>query len=274
ERWYNPTNFGTAGLYRPPFNKLSRLRDAGRININTVYDDQILLAAMGHHRLFDAARQNGFLNKVFRSRQGYGAVNTPAYVMDPNFPTMFANPFRPFDAADLMPDVPPTQFSMRKNGQLAGPGQPRGMPVEATFFRPDPDPAAGGIRVPLFDQIANETEYFNPAHDFDHMFRNTERNAYFRYQVMQKLGNTFSTTSNCFAVWMTMGFFEVEDLPSGIPDAAHPDALRLGQEIGADSGEIVRHRAFYIIDRSVPVGHAPGQKLNSENCILLRRMIE
>jgi len=102
-------------------------------------------------------------------------------------------------------------------------------------------------------------------------YHDIRRNPYFRYQALQKLGNTFTAHSNCFAVWMTMGYFEVEQ---GNVDAAHPDGLRLGQEIGADSGEIVRNRAFYIIDRSVPVGHAPGQKLNAENCILLRRMIE
>ena len=149
------------------------------------------------------------------------------------------------------------------------------MPVEATFFRPDPD--IGPNRVPLFDFQATA-----PPIDTYH---NTQRNAYFRYQVMQKLGNTFSTNSNVFAVWLTIGYFEVEDntytvqgsplpQPQVVVDSAHPDGLRLGPEIGADSGEIVRHRAFYIIDRSVPVGHVPGQKLNSENCILLRRMIE
>jgi hypothetical protein len=91
----------------------------------------------------------------------------------------------------------------------------------------------------------------------------------------------FSTTSNVFAVWMTIGYFEVEDHldtstspPTKIIDAAHPEGVRIGQEVGADAGEITRHRAFYIIDRSVPVGYAPGQKLNTDDCILLRRLFE
>ncbi len=167
------------------------------------------------------------------------------------------------------------------------------MPVDATFFRADPDaappfppPAPGTPRNRLFDQIADSSMPPGPPANFlQHIYRNTERNPYFRYQVMQKLGNTFSTNSNVFAVWLTIGYFEVEDntytvqgsplpQPQVVVDAAHPDGLRLGPEIGADSGEIVRHRAFYIIDRSVPVGHVPGQKLNAENCVLLRRMIE
>jgi len=277
ERWFNPAtgHFDNAGLYRPPFNKISRFRDAGRMNINTIFDDQILISAMGHFPGLDTTGPGSFSDKVFRSRQGYG-YGTPGslFTLDPNFPTFFANPFRPLDSADLMPDIPFSVQSMRRNGQGG-----RSMPIEATFLRSDPDPAVPTVRNRLFDQIADSSLGNAPPGVYQQIYRNTERNPYFRYQVLQKLGNTFSTTSNCFAVWMTMGYFEVEEnrFTTGGPiivDAAHPDGLRLGQEIGADSGEIVRHRAFYIIDRSIPVGHVPGQKLNSENCILLQRMIE
>jgi hypothetical protein len=280
ERWFNPAtgHFDNAGLYRPPFNKLSRFRDAGRININTVFDDQVLISAIGHFPGLDATGPGSFSDKVFRSRQGYGyGAPGSLFTMDPTFPTFFGNPFRPLDAADLMPDIPASPLSMRRNGLFVAPGQQRSMPVEATFFRSDPDPVAPTVRNRLFDQIADATTFGTNVNQY--IYRNTERNPYFRYQVMQKLGNTFSTNSNVFAVWITVGFFEVEDnrYTTGGPivlDAGHPDGLRLGQEIGADSGEIIRHRAFYIIDRSVPVGHVPGQKLNSENCILLRRVIE
>ncbi|MCU0879886.1 MAG: hypothetical protein MUF06_19105 [Pirellulaceae bacterium] len=189
-----------------------------------------------------------FWDKLTRSRKGTGgAWLTP----DPSVPTLFANPFRATDASDLMPNIP----SMRRPN-----------PVEAGFLRPDPDTMAGPSPQPLFDQAA--------ATPTD-IYRNTDRNAYFRYQALQKLGNTFTTHSNTFAVWMTIGYFEVEAAPGGgAPTAAHPDGLALGQEIGADSGEITRHRGFFIIDRSVPVGFAPGQKLNSDNAVLLRRVIE
>ena len=39
-------------------------------------------------------------------------------------------------------------------------------------------------------------------------------------------------------------------------------------------GEIVRHRAFYIYDRSIPVGFETGKDHNVENGILVRRYIE
>jgi hypothetical protein len=45
-------------------------------------------------------------------------------------------------------------------------------------------------------------------------------------------------------------------------------------EVGTDTGQVKRHRAFFIIDRSAPVGFKPGERLNTDECILLRRFIE
>ena len=57
-------------------------------------------------------------------------------------------------------------------------------------------------------------------------------------------------------------------------DANHPDGYQLGPELGSDTGEIERHRAFYIFDRTIPVGFVRGQDLNVEKALLLRRYIE
>jgi hypothetical protein len=76
-----------------------------------------------------------------------------------------------------------------------------------------------------------------------------------------------------YAIWITLGYFEVSVNPGGI-DATHPDGYQLGQELGADTGEIKRHRAFYIFDRSIPVGFEPGRDHNIENGILVKRFIE
>jgi hypothetical protein len=246
ERWYNPATFGAlppnTQLYNPPFNKMSRFRDPGRININTVFDEQIFYAGVSQ---FPSLYGPAFWDKLTRSRKGAGGSWLAA---DPNLPTLFANPFRATGTSRLIPNVA---------------GVRRRNPVDAGFLRPDPDTAPGSYQ-PLFDQAATQPT---------DAYRNTARNAYFRYQALQKIGNIFSTHSNVFAVWMTVGYFEVESAPTGV-SAAHPDGLALGQEVGADSGEITRHRAFYIIDRSIPVGFAPGQKLNSDGCVILRRMIE
>ena len=56
--------------------------------------------------------------------------------------------------------------------------------------------------------------------------------------------------------------------------AVYPDGYELGRELGIDTGEIERHRAFYIIDRTMPVGFQRGQDLNTEKAILVNRFIE
>ena len=103
--------------------------------------------------------------------------------------------------------------------------------------------------------------------------RHTGRNSYFDYQALQRLPNLVTTRSNVYAVRITIGYFEAEPNPGGV-DLAHPDGYRLGPEIGSDTGEVKRHRAFYIIDRSIPVAFESGENHNVDRCILLRRYIE
>jgi hypothetical protein len=272
ERWYTPSHFTGGPLphtYHAPFNKASRFRDAGLININTVFDHRILWAAWAKAPFQDRSGsgagywdENGtFHESVFQSRQGYGGavMTTPAPgvfnpLMNADYPTRFANPFRAADASDMMPilpNLPPPTDPSNSN-------MPKLRPIDATLLRPHPD-TTNPDEEPLF-AVSAATGH-----------NNTERNPYFRYQGLQKIGSVFTTNSNVFAVWMTVGYFEVEPVS---PSAAHPEGWRLGQEIGVDSGEVARHRSFYIIDRSVPVGHLPGQKLNTDECILLRRFIE
>ena len=119
-------------------------------------------------------------------------------------------------------------------------------------------------------------------------------NSYTALEGIQRLSDMTTTRSNVFAVWLTLGYFEVEKIPTtgtfspslGITydfanpghrdrfKAIYPDGYMLKKEVGLETGEIKRHRAFYIIDRSVPFGYRRGQKLNSEDAILLKRFIE
>jgi len=215
-----------------------------------------------------------FAQHVFLSRQGDGTL--ALYQINPLYPTRFVNPFRPADCADLMPNLPtvpvpnpyspptpPTAQTMRKYN-----------PIEATLMRPGLDTSSSPVGFGKFSLFQQNTagQYFNDS----------DRNPYFRYQAYQKLGNVLTTQSNCYAVWITIGYFEVDDnlvtLASGMTqvvfDAAHPDGLQLGQEVGGEKGDLSRHRSFYIIDRSIPVGFKPGSRLNTDDCILLKRLIE
>ncbi len=65
---------------------------------------------------------------------------------------------------------------------------------------------------------------------------------YLQGALLQKIYNNITTTSNVFAIWWTVGFFEVVD------ETVKP--ARLGQEIGRAQNKHVRHRFFAIVDRS------------------------
>jgi hypothetical protein len=99
------------------------------------------------------------------------------------------------------------------------------------------------------------------------------RNTYFQIANVQRLSNLLTTRSNVYAVWITVGYFEAAPNPAGI-DVGHPDGIQLGAELGSDTGTVKRHRAFYIYDRTIPVGFEPGRDHNIDKGILLKRFIE
>jgi hypothetical protein len=84
------------------------------------------------------------------------------------------------------------------------------------------------------------------------------RHPHFLYQDVVRLSNLVTPRSNVFAIWMTVGFFELDERD------------RLGAEYGLDNGSAIRHKAFQIIDRSIPVGYEPNGAFegNSRNTVL------
>jgi hypothetical protein len=139
--------------------------------------------------------------------------------------------------------------------------------VDATLLRGSPENPQRPLFEaddPLMQAAYGQNWQVQPYSDYN-------RNAFFRYQELTRLANCVTTRSNVFAVWLTVGYFEVT--PASV-DAGHPDGWTLGQELGSDTGKIERHRAFYIFDRSIPVGFIRGRDVNQDKALLLRRFIE
>jgi len=247
-------NFATLG-FLPPFNRVSKYRVPGLVNINTVPHWDVWDAIRGPHVTVtynsSGTPPNDWINPqadYTKTGPGYGVIfnSREASGGSPNIPTWFANPYRPMGAGDLVPlaSLQPSED------------------VDVTIMRGSPG-------TPQME-IAPATDPDLPRHT---------RNSFFRYELLHRLGNMVTTRSNVYATWMTVGYFEMEpniDPTSGqvVFDDLHPEGLRVAQEIGIDTGEIQRHRAFYMIDRTIPVAFEPGQNHNVDKCVLVRRFIE
>jgi len=303
ETWMNPASFGTNApvasiddpryLRQPPFNRISEYREPGRVNLNTVVSADVWDGGLLHrNRINNAIPWDTFTNNYLEpnpaagipghtgplfidttagenglaeSRRGYAGatliLDNTLLALDPNVPTFFANPFRSSDAGDLVPLAPMIQQG-----------------VNCTTLR------EGSVaNTPLLAADTSTTDY-----------NNSDRNPYFRYQPMTRLSSMTTTRSNVYAVWVTIGFFEVQEVSrtrdqfasdngfgatatavsNALYDKVYPEGYELGQEAGSETGDFRRVREFAVVDRTVPVAFEPGKNHNVDKAIRLRRRIE
>ena len=222
-----------ARLYRfleffecPPFMEQDRLR-SGKININTLYQPELF------HGWCDLPAQTIEVETVWRnlveSRDGPVRTDRP-FLGDPLR--------RPFWSLTVGPQQPA--------GQQPTPGINGTSGLSDTWLRDGPGTAAplwGSNQPRLLELLsANTDPMTGQPLAFDHPSE--------RARLMTKLHNNLTTRSNVFAIWVTVGYFEVVRDPSTGQDF-------LGPEIGRADGQHVRHRMFAIVDRSVFEGY-PG----------------
>ncbi len=279
ETWLDPAMFaqvtatGTNGteFFHPPFNRLSNFRDPGKINLNTLYDSRIWKAIQGNLNVTAGAAETATMSDLIQSRLGTGG----ATMMDTNdLPTFFANPLRSADAGGLVPftqeslaqlkSVISAQASASGNAPLLSDDdinkyymeRPN---VECTLLR------SSEIKPDAAPPYTNQSTRFAASGlgQFSLPTEDSSRNPYFALSPLMRLPNLVTTRSNVYAVWITVGYFEY-DASNG----------QIGQEIGADTGSIRRHRAFYIFDRSIPVAFEAGKNHNVDRAVVVRRVIE
>ncbi len=175
------------------------------------------------------------------------------YALDPETPLTYDD----WNASRAGSSSAPTDFANPYRSPLACNRVPVGTgmvvtPADCGLFR-------NGTKGPLFDYDPPNKQAYN----------NDDRAAYFKYDRRQRLGNLVTSRSSVFAIWITIGYFEMNS-----DGSLKTKFDGTGYEIGAEDGGARRNRAFFIFDRSIPVAFEPGKNHNVDRAVLVRSMIE
>ncbi|MEM8669568.1 MAG: hypothetical protein AAGG48_18725 [Planctomycetota bacterium] len=234
--------------FRTPNNILNPQFRQGRINLNTIKNARVYRALMNGISLSTDPVEGAFFSEFVQSRRGYELPPTslPAEDMNVNVllpafnaehASQFAGAFRPSAASDIAPLT----------------GDRSDHPLGKSLMRP-----GGTIDTPT------ETPLFSRPLANSNVLENWSGRSVAHQQLpLTRLPNLVTDQSNVFAVWVTVGLFEVDSASSSV-----------GEEVGSDLGQVRRYREFHIIDRSVPVMYEPGQLNNAEEAIILSRRLQ
>ena len=225
------------------------------------------------------------LDPGLKASQTYSTDNLP---IDPGFVYQFdeansasyyANPVVNASATDrrpIYPGIPPRRLFQIPDSATPGPsnamiaGTPDYTQIDTTYT------ALSGAVASLFPEHPAPVETYLGGIDPTTIAttpgpnQDMRRHPYYRTELIQKLSNLTTPRTHQFAVWLTVGFFEVAD--SGDRAQLVPDVM--GPEIGASSGKIERYRAFFVLDRSKATGYDPRNPGDYRDVVLYSRRIE
>lgn len=236
------------GIYRTirEINQLSAYREPGRINLNTV---------VGHPDLLDPTKMQ---SDVWNAVVAGSLASPPKEYNDTTFAgkirrrsTQRAYPARPKLGLPATPAVPGSgnnkkQTSTSGTGGVvsgtASPGTSLGTVISGTTVDVD-------FTDTYVSTTLSGTTYNTGTNAL--MRAAIDRNPWHGIYTALRLANTTTVRSNVFGIWVT-----------------------LREAIPGDPASVKLHRAFYIVDRSIPVGYEPGKDHNVRDAIRLRRIIE
>jgi hypothetical protein len=252
-----------------PFNLMPSYIAAGKINVNTVVQDTAgfiaPLKAVDDNYKTPAQRiapqdatYKSWQDKFVNARRGYplpapankffvgysGTIDTSLHA---DYPTQFAGAFRPSMSANIAPFVPNDEARARIRGKYG---------IETTLMRSD-----NPLSYTAVGAINDQAMLFSPD-DIATGGNRVNQNAFTRMQRVMRAPNLVTNQSNVFAVWVTVSLYEYDPING------------FGNEFLDETGQPKREKYFYIIDRSIPVGFTPGENLNTDKTILLKRKLD
>ncbi len=202
-------------------------RVPGKVNINTLWDVPLANPTTNPTPLYPQIYQALYDSSGTFSNTNYSATAANLLIqtlLTRRTPGLAAGTLSAVDnplvgmAAGVAP-VPPMDLQY-----------PNGMGINHTLFTDNQLDATASAINPRVLQIPNAVPT-NPQ----------GADPYMQMELMNKIYNRLTTRSNVYAVFLTVGFFQVT------PGTTPP---KLGAEIGLSEGRNVRHRMFAIVDRT------------------------
>ena len=192
------------------------------------------------HRFLEAVGVSPLQAGEARHGRVLGKVNVNTMPSEEVFQAVadaaIANNFTPTDVTtgynNLVAQRPIASFGQANNVDFSSAISKKGFNKSLLGYQSFASTAAGNAEVPfgnLLDVQGFSASGASPA-------------IYPRKELLTKIGNSVTTKSNVFAVWITTGYFEVTN------DTTQPPTL--GAEIGKLDGINIRHRMFAIVDRT------------------------
>jgi len=105
---------------------------------------------------------------------------------------------------------------------------------------------------------------------------NYKQHPFWRTEQLQRVMNLTTTRTHQYAVWITIGFFEVTRQGDLGMLAFNPQLAFdiLGPEIGAANGKSTRYRGFYVVDRLKLTGFNPGSSSAFRTAVIYSQRIQ
>jgi hypothetical protein len=201
-------------------------RVPGKVNINTIWDQSIFMAMLdpNNSNHFSSADVNAMWTNLATSRDGQAPTSNAA-----NGPNGSQLPF----------------LGIATSSSAGGPNTPYsatyGSGIGSSPFRLLPNTAATY-------QYTNQQMINAPlAGALDPSQAAFTNHPYFKNEPLAKMFSNMTTRSNTFAVWMTVGYFQVTNGPGPFTTANRPI---LGPELGSTDGTVQRNKFFAVVDRT------------------------